>query len=487
MAKISRALQKIFGSSGASSQFGQFGSLAAGSPTTTKDPATIQALANYLTGWYGAVIGNNSPAIEDRNALDFLMTRQLAYLFQQGIAEWETNTEYHLGSLVMDASGNVYQSITNDNQGNAVTDLANWRPLNFTGARNYLVNPEMAFMQDLDGRTGNYNAIDDGDFAFDQWTLQTDGGAGEIQSMHQSSDLSNGNYSYYGVIRNNTAATTLKAGLMNMFSQKDTTRFIGREVVFRCALDGNIAHNMKIAIVAWSPGSYTVNGFDRAAVNSWGAGNPTLKADWSYIAVSDVIPISTGSILPTEYQISGTIPTTAKNVGVFVWTDGTLNGSTPDFFRISRCSWEFGKIATPYWLITKSLSEQLWECQNFYQKSWDNDLGPGVFTTARGSEYVTVLSNGASSLLDASINFKQPFPDQGKFPVADVTFYSQTGTADTWSLINPGGSNGTCTVHPLQTSQKGVHLDPTAPSVTLTSGNAYQINGHWIADARLGS
>jgi hypothetical protein len=126
MAKLTRVLQKVFGESGATAQFGQFGSLAAGSPVTTKDPTTIQALSNYLGGWFSAVLGGNSPAIEDMNALHFLQTRQLAYLFQAGIAEWETGTTYYIGSLAS-VAGIVYESITDDNLGNAVTDITKWK------------------------------------------------------------------------------------------------------------------------------------------------------------------------------------------------------------------------------------------------------------------------------------------------------------------------------------------------------------------------
>lgn len=124
--RLTRVLQKIFGVNAGANQIGQFGSLASGSPTTTTDPEVIQSLANFETGWYGAILGNNSPAIQDVNALAHLMFRQLAYIMQSGVPEWETNTEYFIGSFVSNGAGSIYKSITDNNIGNALTDPANW-------------------------------------------------------------------------------------------------------------------------------------------------------------------------------------------------------------------------------------------------------------------------------------------------------------------------------------------------------------------------
>lgn len=127
--KITRKAQKIFGSNAGINQTGVIGSFAAGSPAYSTDPDTIQSLSNYLTGWYGVVAALNSPAIQDMNALDFLITRQLAYLFQNGIAEWNSATTYYIGSWATDSSGNAYISTVDDNTNNALTDTTKWRPL----------------------------------------------------------------------------------------------------------------------------------------------------------------------------------------------------------------------------------------------------------------------------------------------------------------------------------------------------------------------
>lgn len=126
MAKIARKFMKIFGSNAGAQQRGVFGSLAAGLPAYSTDPETIQSLSNYEDGWFGAVLGNNSPAIQDMNALQFLFAYQLAYGFQAGIAEWDDATTYYIGSLV-NVAGVVYVSIADDNLNNAVTDITKWQ------------------------------------------------------------------------------------------------------------------------------------------------------------------------------------------------------------------------------------------------------------------------------------------------------------------------------------------------------------------------
>lgn len=128
MAKLTKVAQRLFGSTAGSTQIGQFGSLAAGSPTYTSDPTVIQSLSNYLQGWFGAVIGGNSPAIEDLNAICYLYSYQLGYLMQEGIPEWDTNTVYYTNSFAQQG-GLLYQSVTDSNSGNtpAPTSSSPWK------------------------------------------------------------------------------------------------------------------------------------------------------------------------------------------------------------------------------------------------------------------------------------------------------------------------------------------------------------------------
>jgi alpha-tubulin suppressor-like RCC1 family protein len=125
MSKILRKVSKIFGSSAGTNQIAEFGSLAAGSPTFTTDPVVIQSLSNFLTGWFGAVVGANSPAIEDMNALCYLYAYQIAYLMQAGVPEYDATTTYYTGSLV-NSAGSLYRSVVDNNTGNALSNSSYW-------------------------------------------------------------------------------------------------------------------------------------------------------------------------------------------------------------------------------------------------------------------------------------------------------------------------------------------------------------------------
>ncbi len=127
MAKITRATQKRFGSTAAPEEIGKFGSLAAGTPEYAASPAEIQEYVNFLGGWFDAILGENSPPIEDMNALFILAFYQIGYILQTGVAEWDADTVYYIGSLVNDGNGTIYSSLTDDNQGNDVSDTAEWK------------------------------------------------------------------------------------------------------------------------------------------------------------------------------------------------------------------------------------------------------------------------------------------------------------------------------------------------------------------------
>ncbi len=141
MAKtVVRKNLKQFGVNGNSNNFGQFGSVDAGSPLKTKAIETIQALSAWLTGWQDAVIsGNKAPFLEDMNGAMLVMFYELFYVLQEGVAEWNVDTTYFVGSMARKPGSNqVYQSLTDDNLANALpdqTDNTNWHfmyPVRFT-------------------------------------------------------------------------------------------------------------------------------------------------------------------------------------------------------------------------------------------------------------------------------------------------------------------------------------------------------------------
>jgi hypothetical protein len=127
MPKLDRNTQKLFG--GNSSQNGQFGSMADGAGVLTNDPDEIQALPAWEGGWIeGAVSGTKLPCLEEMQAIQYVETRQIAYILQEGIPEYDAGTIYYIDSIVKKAgTTELYKSLTDDNEGNALTDGAEWQ------------------------------------------------------------------------------------------------------------------------------------------------------------------------------------------------------------------------------------------------------------------------------------------------------------------------------------------------------------------------
>ena len=120
MAKLTRKSAKLFAENATAAAGGlaQFGSLAAGTPNYSTDPDVIQALSAYSNGWSDAVLGTKSPALEDRNALDYLLSYQQAYIMQRGVPEWLGTETYYEGSFVSKADGKLYVSKIDNNTNN---------------------------------------------------------------------------------------------------------------------------------------------------------------------------------------------------------------------------------------------------------------------------------------------------------------------------------------------------------------------------------
>ena len=130
MAKLTRVTGKVFANDAPLAQIGQFGSALSGTPYNTQDVATIQNLKAYLNGWQSAVItSRNFPPIEEVNGVLKTISYQACYLLQEGIPEYDINTEYSNTSIVKSISGNelsFYISLQNKNIGHPLTDTNYW-------------------------------------------------------------------------------------------------------------------------------------------------------------------------------------------------------------------------------------------------------------------------------------------------------------------------------------------------------------------------
>lgn len=129
MARITRKTQKIFALDATNN--GQFGSAQTGAKVLDDDPDIIQALDAWVEGWLSAVIGAQKlPPLEEMQGIQYVITRQLSYILQEGIPEFDVGTTYYTNSIVKKSGTyQLYGSIVDNNTGNALTDPTKWKML----------------------------------------------------------------------------------------------------------------------------------------------------------------------------------------------------------------------------------------------------------------------------------------------------------------------------------------------------------------------
>lgn len=136
MAKIQRTQQKIFGGNAPADDIAVLGSFKTGTPLYTDNIETLQNSA-YEEGYGAAIVANEAPFMEEQNSIPYILSKQLAYNFQEGIAEYDVNTTYYIGSIVKvldeENKPQLYYSLTDENTSNPVTDTENWQLLALGG------------------------------------------------------------------------------------------------------------------------------------------------------------------------------------------------------------------------------------------------------------------------------------------------------------------------------------------------------------------
>lgn len=157
MAKIPRITQKIFAENAGSNEVTAFGTAKNGDDAEyTKDVSKIQTEA-FTQGWEPALLTDDAPFMEDMNAVLLAQSQQIAYQFQEGIAEWDNQTTYYKFSIVkkvINEELKLFYSLTDDNIGNDPeqdTFGTNWKELSLGGEAQYKIgDPIITFSNTLE-------------------------------------------------------------------------------------------------------------------------------------------------------------------------------------------------------------------------------------------------------------------------------------------------------------------------------------------------
>ncbi len=129
MARLPRITQIIFAGSAVNN--GVFGSGQLGTKVLSNSLPTLMGLSAWGTGWLASVLGASKfPPLEEFQSVEYVHSTQIAYLLQQGIAEYDSGTTYYINNICVNpGTVQLYKSVTDGNIGHALSDATNWKLL----------------------------------------------------------------------------------------------------------------------------------------------------------------------------------------------------------------------------------------------------------------------------------------------------------------------------------------------------------------------
>lgn len=131
MAKLDRKDVKIFAENSKETLITEFRTEDAKGSTASfsRDPDVIQN-ENYSQGWVNNTNNLNTKIYgEDLNAVNYVLSYLLKYLYENGIAEWKSTTTYYQNSICK-VNNALYLSLQDNNIGNNPTSTVSyWKPI----------------------------------------------------------------------------------------------------------------------------------------------------------------------------------------------------------------------------------------------------------------------------------------------------------------------------------------------------------------------
>lgn len=124
--RYERKLQKIFTGNAQNDMTAKFGSMKTGTPVYSNDLDILQS-TEYEQGWASSVLEDYAPFMEEMNGVQYGFSKQLAYLFQNGIPEWLETETYYIDQFCRE--GNlIYYSLIDNNVDNqpSLDNGTNW-------------------------------------------------------------------------------------------------------------------------------------------------------------------------------------------------------------------------------------------------------------------------------------------------------------------------------------------------------------------------
>ena len=190
------------------------------------------------------------------------------------------------------------------------------------------------------------------------------------------------------------------------------------------------------------------------------------------------IPVTTSSTLTTTWQrftTSGTIASTATEMGVeFRWNTTATAGAT-DYVEITGVQIDIGSVALPFRTYAATYQGELAACQRYYEKSYDITVAPGT-SDQLGSIGFCVGTNSAT----ATYFTYAPIFKVNKRSQPTVTLYDLVGNSGKVTKVS--AVDLSLTDNQTATADR---LGQTTFRIYASLGTAGGFYGHYTASAEL--
>lgn len=190
MAKLDRKDVKIFAEDCDNTLVAEFRTEdeVLGTASYSRDPDMIQN-ANYSQGWVEDTDNLNTKIYgEDLNAVNYVLSYLLKYLYENGIAEWKSTTTYYTNSITR-VNDVLYISLIDDNTGNDPTSTVGcWRAVVLDTITSTIAGAGSDIVKGITGNQITFKSISVDGYASltdngDQLNIHVLGGGGVVDAF----------------------------------------------------------------------------------------------------------------------------------------------------------------------------------------------------------------------------------------------------------------------------------------------------------------
>ena len=428
------------------------------------DNATGASFRGDLNNVLSAIASNNSGATEPSTTyayqfwLDTSLSPARLKVRNSTNTAWDEICDYgRAQDLPYD---NAASGLSSSNVKAALDEVA------LTQRKNVLHNGSMRMWQ----RGTTINAAseypnDDDAYTADRWLLLSDGN----DIVDVARDLVTVPDGAYAAMSLDVETANKKFGVAQIVETWLAQHLIGETVTlsFKAKVSATTnLDNVKAAIVSWSG---TADSVTSDMISAWGSEgtNPTLAANWTFENTPADLNVTTSW---ATYSVTADVDTAStKNVAVLIWSDVTTT-SLGEFLYLADVQLEKADAATHYEYLTPT--EDLHNCQRFFQKSYASSTEPGTVTN-QGAVSQRVPYTSATLLIRPG-----PFSVEMRATPSVVIYNPTTGLSGS---VRSGTSNrGVSSI--VSTNKSNAFTSLSLGSSAVDTETLYC---HFVADAEL--